>query len=772
MVPERLPVIVAVGERVDRPQQVENAMEPIALMMAALKACEEDAAVSLLPHVTRLSLVGLISWQYRDPVRLLCDRLSIEPAERINASMGGETPVRLIHEAAIEIARGVEIVAAIVGGEASHARGKARKQGAKLNWTPSVSREDGVKFPSTRLALSSLARELGAGDPASIYPFYEMATQASWGETPREGREADAEVWAKYASVAAVNPNAWIRSAPSAETIATVCADNRMVSWPYPKLMVANPAVNQAGAVIVMSLAMARKLGVPEDRLVYVWGGAHAVEPEDYLLRDRYDHSTAQAAVLHRAVDIAGGDVARIDHMELYSCFPVVPRMAMRAMGLDEKTTVPTVAGGLTFFGGPLNNYMSHATAAMVRTLRNHPGNLGLLYGQGGYVNKHQSLVLSTTPPISPISLDSSVQSAADAARGPVPQLAPKYVGPATIETYTVTYARDGEPLQGVVIARTPSGDRTMARVPAGDAQGIGLLTSLDRSAIGVEGVIRRDVFGKPVWTLVGTVAGRTRQFTYVERDGPITVVTIKRPEAMNALHPDANAELAEIFDDFAADPDQWIAILTGTGDRAFSAGNDLRETVRRMSRGEPLETPTTGYAGLTARFDLDKPVIAAVNGVAMGGGFEIALACDLIVAADTAIFALPEPRVGLAALAGGLHRLPREIGLKRAMGMILTGRRVDAAEGKALGFVHEVVSPSELMVCAKRLATEMLELSPMSLRASKQIVRLGLENANIAEAYNAQESHPALKALFRSVDSREGPLAFAEKRPPIWKGK
>ena len=772
MDPARQPVIVAVGERIDRPQQVENALEPVALMVAALKACEDDAGVPLLQHITRLSLVGLVSWRYRNPAALLCEQLQIDPAEQVNASMGGETPVRLVHEAAVEIARGTEIVAAVVGGEATHARGRARKQGARLAWTPAAAREDAVLFPCTRLAMNTMAKELGASDPASIYPFYATATQASWGETPGEGRTADGALWARYAAVAADNPSAWIRTAPTAETIATVTTDNRMVSWPYPKLMVANPAVNQAGAVIVMSLAMARKFGVAEDRIVHIWGGAHAAEPEDYLMRDRYDYSTAQAAVLDRAVDIAGGDVACIDHMELYSCFPVVPRMALRVLGLDETTTVPTVAGGLTFFGGPLNNYMSHATAAMVRVLRAHTGDIGLLYGQGGYVNKHQTLILSTRPAPKSISLDTSVQLTADATRGPVPPLTPSYTGPASIETYTVTYARDGEPLQGIVICRTPAGERTMARVPVVDAHGIGLLTALDRSAVGVEGVIRRDAFGKPVWSLVGTVAGRPRQFTCVERDGPITIVTINRPEAMNALHPDANAELAEIFDDFATDPAQWIAILTGAGDRAFSAGNDLRETVRRMSRGEPLETPTTGYAGLTARFDLDKPVIAAVNGVAMGGGFEIALACDLIVAADTAIFALPEPRVGLAALAGGLHRLPREIGLKRAMGMILTGRRVDAAEGKALGFVHEVVSPSELMACAKRLATAMLELSPMSLRASKQIVRLGLENANIAEAYNAQESHPALKALFRSVDSREGPLAFAEKRPPIWKGK
>src|SRR5262249_3163058 len=177
-------------------------------------------------------------------------------------------------------------------------------------------------------------------------------------------------------------------------------------------------------------------------------------------------------------------------------------------------------------------------------------------------------------------------------------------------------------------------------------------------------------------------------EFCKVEREGRLTLVTINRPDVMNALHPPANKELADVFDAFAADPEQWVAIVTGAGDKAFSAGNDLKY----QASGQPMSIRASGSGGLTSRFDLNKPVIAAVNGIAMGGGFEIALACDIIVAAENAVFALPEPRVGLAALAGGLHRLPREIGVKKALGMILTGRRVSAAEGQQLGFVNEVV--------------------------------------------------------------------------------
>jgi enoyl-CoA hydratase/carnithine racemase len=256
-------------------------------------------------------------------------------------------------------------------------------------------------------------------------------------------------------------------------------------------------------------------------------------------------------------------------------------------------------------------------------------------------------------------------------------------------------------------------------------------------------------------------------EFATVSRDGPLTVVTITRPEVMNSLHPPANHELAEIFDGFATDPEQWVAIITGAGDKAFSAGNDLKY----QASGGAMSVPASGFAGLTNRWDLNKPVIAAVNGMAMGGGFEIALACDLIIAAENAVFALPEPRVGLAALAGGLHRLPRMIGQKHAMGMILTGRRVTAAEGLALGFVNAVAPTGQAVETAKEWAAQILECSPMSIRASKEAVRKGLEHASVQEAYSAQMQGEAVRAMFKSADFIEGPMAFAQKRKPAWKG-
>lgn len=772
--PERIPVIVGVGEFVDRCADPAQAKEPVALMAEALRAAESDCGGSLLSRVESLEVIGFISWRYRDPVALLCEKLGIEPARKVNASFGGETPVRLVHEAAVRIARGEQTVAAIVGAEAMHARARARKDKVRLDWTPAASKEEAAQFPGSRFPMSPVARRLRVMDPAQVYPLYEMATQAAWGQTPQQGQKESARLWAQYAGVAATNPSAWIGKAPDAEAIAEVGEQNRLINWPYPKLMVANPQVNQAAAVIVTSLAAARAAGVPEDRIVQIWGGARASESDDYLLRDSYQHSAAQAAVLRRAAEFVGGDARGFGKLELYSCFPVVPKMALKVLGLDPAEHTPTVTGGLTFFGGPLNNYMSHAICAMVRELRAAPSEVGLLYGQGGYVNKHHTLVVSAQAPATPLAQEYSVQAEADAARGEVPALVEDYQGPAAVETYTVLYARDGKPLHGVVVGRTPAGQRVMAKVLADDGVSMEALLSTAKSAVGSAGHVRIDTFGLPVWE-GGEKRDRRqlpRRYCSVAREGHLTIVTINRPESMNCLHPSANAELAEVFDDFDSDASQWVAIITGAGERAFCAGNDLKFTATAMARGESIEPPLTGFAGLTSRFGRTKPVIAAVNGVAMGGGFEIALACDLIVAADNAVFALPEPKVGLAALAGGLLRLPQQIPLKQAMGMILTGRRVGAQEGLSLGFVNQVTSQEGLLDEARRLAAKIMACSPMSIRASVEIVNKGMAEPSLADAYGRQNRYPAVGALFRSDDVREGPLAFAQKRAPQWKGE
>ena len=255
-------------------------------------------------------------------------------------------------------------------------------------------------------------------------------------------------------------------------------------------------------------------------------------------------------------------------------------------------------------------------------------------------------------------------------------------------------------------------------------------------------------------------------EFCKVDKSDHIMTVTINRPERLNALHAPGNAELGEVFDDYADDDDMWVSIITGEG-RAFSAGADLRYLAE--GGGEVVRT-TRGFGGLSSRFDLLKPVIAAVNGIAMGGGFEIALSCDIIIASENAVFALPEPTVGRAALAGGLQRLPRQIGPKRALGMILTGRRVSAQEGYEFGFVNAVVPHDKLMEETHNWANQILACGPLSIRASKEVVYRSLDIASLQESLKFH--YDAVEALKSSEDYREGPRAFAEKRPPEWKGR
>ena len=252
-----------------------------------------------------------------------------------------------------------------------------------------------------------------------------------------------------------------------------------------------------------------------------------------------------------------------------------------------------------------------------------------------------------------------------------------------------------------------------------------------------------------------------------VERVGRVTIITMDRQHVRNALDARSQEELSQAFDRFAADDDQWVAILTGAGPAAFCAGHDLGTPAPQG----PHEMPRGGFGGLTGRFDLDKPVIAAVNGVAVGGGFEMALACDLIVAAQSASFALPEVKVGMVALGGGALRLPRQIGLKHAMGMMLTGRRVGAAEGHALGFVNEVVADADLRSAALRWADAILAASPLAVRATKRVA-LGLAGHPLDRAMREQWKSPLVERLHRSADAAEGIAAFAARRPPAWTGR
>lgn len=267
-------------------------------------------------------------------------------------------------------------------------------------------------------------------------------------------------------------------------------------------------------------------------------------------------------------------------------------------------------------------------------------------------------------------------------------------------------------------------------------------------------------------------MAGDYRFIRYEVADR-VATVTLDRPDVLNAIHPPAAAELKDAWRRVREDPDIWVAILTGAGTRAFCAGMDLKWAAahaeeRRGGGSVPdLSFHFGGLVDAPERFAVWKPIIAAVNGVAVGGGFEMALACDIVVAAEAARFACPEVKRGLFAGAGGVHRIPRQLPQKIAMGLLLTGRFLSAQDALRFGLVNEVVAAREVLPAARRWAAEMLEASPLAVQATKQAALLGLYRP-LEEAIDERQ-YPAVNRLRASEDPVEGPIAFAEKRPPRW---
>ncbi|MGH8177924.1 MAG: acetyl-CoA acetyltransferase [Steroidobacter sp.] len=499
----RLPVIVGIGEITEKLRDPKQALEPIALMTEALRRAAADASTSsaaaLIASVDSLDIVAEYSWPYADACALLSERLDIQPTRTTYGAAGGESPVRFIHEAALRIANGDSVIAAIVGAEANYSAAAAAKSGVEPPWS---ARDPNAKLLRGKDMCHPLAVRHGMVQPVQIYPLYENAAQAAWGQTQGEALCESGELWSRYSEVAAGNPYAWLTKRYSPEEIITPTPDNRLIAWPYTKHMVANPLVNQGAAVLLTTLEKARELGVADDRLVYLWSGASAAEPRDYLQRDQYWRSVAQDAVMRAVLDQAGGDASRFALVELYSCFPIVPKMARRTLGLSADAQM-TSTGGLSFFGAPLNNYMTHAAAGLVRRLREQRCKLALLYGQGEYVTKHHALILASAPPEeNRLSPDYSVQAVADRQRGAIPDLVLDYTGTANLETFTIVYARDGAAEFGTVIARTPGSARLMARVRAEDAASLGTLTDLAICPIGRAGLVSRGADELLTWKI------------------------------------------------------------------------------------------------------------------------------------------------------------------------------------------------------------------------------------------------------------------------------
>lgn len=486
--PERVAVIVGVGQVSDRPADPADGLDAIGLMLAALDEADKDAGGGWLGDLGSLGIVQQISFRRDNPVApKLAERLGLAAGIAYESEgPNGDSPILLLDEAANRIARGEVTVAAVTGGEAlrtASGRAAAAAQGSVADQNPLRKLVEGRK-PGYR-------QVYGLTTPVDVYPLYENAGRAAYGQTLAEGQRETGEIWSRFSEVAARTPAAWIHHARTPEEIARPSADNRPIAFPYTKLMVANSSVNQGAAAIVTSLAEARRRGVPEERIVFVGRGAAAHEHDDFLQRDRYDASPSMRVCLERCLAFNEVGAADLDLVELYSCFPCVPKMARRVIGWPVEKPA-TVFGGLTFGGGPIGNYMGHATAAMVDALRAGEGRTGLLFANGGFATHNHAIVLSTAPlPGAGEPHDFDVQAEADAARGSVPALVKDYAGPATIETYTVFYARDGAATGGVVVARTPDGARTLAKVD--DAATIAWLTSGEVEPVGTQGEVVAD---------------------------------------------------------------------------------------------------------------------------------------------------------------------------------------------------------------------------------------------------------------------------------------
>jgi len=492
MNPDLLPVIVGVGQINDRPDNPLAGRDPVALMADALRSAEADAGTALLAEADWIGVVQQIAFpDIADASGPVAEALGATGAERIQSKgPNGDSPILLLNEAANRIGAGEIRIALVTGAEALRTAG-ARKAAASGGARPDALRD------ATHRVKTGYAQSHGLVVPTDVYPLYENALRPALGQSLAEGQAESGAIWSRFSEVAASNPAAWLRKPVSAQEIITPSDKNRPIAFPYTKLQVANAAVNQGAGFIVMAAGEARARGIPEAKWIYVGNGAAAHEPAAILARDGYVRSAGMDVSIRKAMELNQLAVTDLAAVELYSCFPCVPKMARRVLGWPLEKPA-TVFGGLTFGGGPIGNYMSHAVASMVETLR-AAGGTGLLFANGGYATHNHTIALSARPiPAATFPRPYDFQAEADAARGPVPAVDEGYTGPASVESYTVFYDREGQPRSGVIVARTADGTRTLAHVPASDASTIARLQGEGAEPVGASGTITA---GEPLRT-------------------------------------------------------------------------------------------------------------------------------------------------------------------------------------------------------------------------------------------------------------------------------
>ncbi len=485
MIDDRTPVLVGCGQLTQRDVDPAAALEPVAMMQEVARAAAEDAGAgaALLARIDSLAVVNCFCWPYGNAPRLLAERLGARPAEELYTTLGGNTPQWLVNETAAKIAAGRVEVALLAGAEAVRSVTRARKARVHLAWGGGEG--EPAVIGEAREGTSAHEVAHGLMLPTQIYPMFENALRARDGRSIAAHQGMLGDLCARLSAVAAENPHAWFRQARTADEIATVTPANRMVGFPYPKLMNAIIEVDQAAAVVMMSVGAARALGVPADRWVHLWGTGDA--HDRWFVSDRADYASSPGIreAGRQALAAAGIGIERIDHLDIYSCFPAAVQLGRDALGIAADDPRPlTVTGGLPYFGGPGNNYSMHAIAETMRLVRARPGSFGLVTALGWFVTKHAVGIYSAAPPPGPFVREDPAPRQALLDAQPAPALAREPEGPATIETYTVLHDRDGMPLRGFVIGRLADDRRFLANTPADRATLEALMTS--------EGVGRR----------------------------------------------------------------------------------------------------------------------------------------------------------------------------------------------------------------------------------------------------------------------------------------
>jgi acetyl-CoA C-acetyltransferase len=430
-------------------------------MVEALELAATDCGAGrrALETIDEIVAVSSFTWHTPDPALLVAQHLGLRGVTTRLTSVGGNTPQKLIHESALRMLAGELTCVAVVGSEAMYSRLLARREGLDVDWLVQDDRVFSPVLASTDAApLTAAEYEQGLNLPTNIYPLFENARRARLGWSLPEHRERLGQLWSNFAKVATTNPYAWITDAPSAEVIAQTSERNRMVSFPYTKMLMANVPVDMGAAYILTTFEHATSLGVARDAMVFPTCGADA--NDHWLISDRpvLDASPAMSVIWNtlQQLDVRLDDLRFVD---LYSCFPTVVQTACDVLGVDafDSSFIPSLTGGLTFGGGPGNNYVTHSICSMVDTLRANPDGQGLVTALGWFCTKHSWGTYSTSPPAQGFRHDGP-QEAVDRLPRCVSE---QRDGAVTVESYTVTHARDGVPERLIVAARTNDGVRT-----------------------------------------------------------------------------------------------------------------------------------------------------------------------------------------------------------------------------------------------------------------------------------------------------------------------